>query len=127
MLNRRSIYNRYVDPTGGRQTQEDSNRQLMLLPPPAPPTPPPPVLQITQSNNTNSSNNKLEESGGAKHIDPKLIEMITSEVMEIFISKDIEESASRISARQWRLRVVVRLSIQNLSEKFHRTNLSIFS
>jgi len=101
LLNRRSIYNRYVDPTGGRQTQEDSNRQLMLLPPPAPPTPPPPlppppVLQTTQSNNTNSSNNKLEESGGAKHIDPKLIEMITSEVIGIFISKDVEESVSCI-------------------------------
>ncbi len=89
MLNRRSIYTRYVDPTGGRQTQEDSNRQLMLLPPPAPPTPPPPppVLQTTQSNNTNSSNNKLEESGGAKHIDPKLIEMITSEVIGISSDK----------------------------------------
>ncbi|CAF3633658.1 unnamed protein product, partial [Rotaria sp. Silwood2] len=30
---------------------------------------------------TEPSNNKLEESGGAKHIDPKLIEMITSEVI----------------------------------------------
>ena len=47
---------------------------------PAPP-PPPSALQTNQSNTiTNSSNNKLEESGGAKHIDPKLIEMITSEV-----------------------------------------------
>jgi hypothetical protein len=88
--NRRSIYTRYVDPTGGRQTQQiqgDSNRQLMMLPPPPPPPPPPsaPVLQTNQSNNTDSSNNKLEESGGAKHIDPKLIEMITSEVIDIFI------------------------------------------
>jgi len=83
-LNRRSIYNRYVDPTVGRQTQEDSNRQVIPLPPPPPPLPPPsaPVLQTNQSNNnTDSSNNKLEESGGAKHIDPKLIEMITSEVI----------------------------------------------
>ncbi len=82
-LNRRSIYNRYVDPTAGRQTQEDSNRQVIPLPPPPPPPPSSaPVLQTNQSNNnTDSSNNKLEESGGAKHIDPKLIEMITSEVI----------------------------------------------
>ncbi len=81
-LNRRSIYNRYVDPTAGRQTQEDSNRQVIPLPPPPPPPPSAPVLQTNQSNNnTDSSNNKLEESGGAKHIDPKLIEMITSEVI----------------------------------------------
>lgn len=86
---RRSIYNRYVDPTAGRPAQaEPPNRQVM---PPAPappptsalPTPtfPAPVLQSNQSNNTEPSNGKLEESGGAKHIDPKLIEMITSEVM----------------------------------------------
>ncbi len=81
-LNRRSIYNRYVDPTAGRQTQEDSNRQVIPLPLPPPPPPSAPVLQTNQSNNnTDSSNNKLEESGGAKHIDPKLIEMITSEVI----------------------------------------------
>ena len=41
-----------------------------------------PVLQTKQSNNTDTPNSKLEESGGAKHIDPKLIEMITSEVGE---------------------------------------------
>jgi hypothetical protein len=58
----------------------------MLMPPPPPPPPSAPVLQANQSNNTDSSNNKLEESGGAKHIDPKLIEMITSEVISIFIS-----------------------------------------
>ncbi|CAF4816820.1 unnamed protein product, partial [Rotaria sp. Silwood1] len=70
---KRSIYNRYVDPTGGRQTQGDSNQQMI----PPPPTPSAPVLQINQSNNTEPSNNKLEESGRAKHIDPKLIAMIT--------------------------------------------------
>ena len=81
--NRRSIYNRYVDPTAGRSMHNDSNRQAPLptstsaLPPSAP------VLQANQSNNTDNSNNKLEESGGAKHIDPKLIEMITSEVIAI--------------------------------------------
>jgi len=83
-LNRRSIYNRYVDPTVGRQTQEDANRQIMPPPPPLPPPLPSsaPVLQTNQSNNnTDTSTNKLEESGGAKHIDPKLIEMITSEVI----------------------------------------------
>ncbi|CAF3659166.1 unnamed protein product [Rotaria sp. Silwood1] len=69
----RSIYNRYVDPTGGRQTQGDSNQQMI----PPPPTPSAPVLQINQSNNTEPSKNKLEESGRAKHIDPKLIAMIT--------------------------------------------------
>ena len=86
--NRRSIYTRYVDPTAGRQIQTDSNQQLM------PPSQPvlqadsnrqvmpssQPVLQTNQTNNTEPSNNKLEESGGAKHIDAKLIEMITSEV-----------------------------------------------
>ncbi len=88
-LNRRSIYTRYVDPTVGRQTQGDSNRQAMLLPPPPPPSAP--VLQTNQSNNTDTSNNKLEESGGAKHIDPKLIEMITSEVIENFTSREIKQ------------------------------------
>jgi hypothetical protein len=87
-LNRRSIYNRYVDPTAGRQSQGDSNRTTMQALPPPPPPPPPttaaPVLQPNQSNNTDTSNNKLEESGGAKHIDPKLIEMITSEVIKNF-------------------------------------------
>ena len=87
-MNRRSIYNRYVDPTAGRPPQGDSNRATMqALPPPPPSAPPPtaaaaPVLQPNQSNNTDTSNSKLEESGGAKHIDPKLIEMITSEVIE---------------------------------------------
>ena len=84
-MNRRSIYTRYVDPTVVRQPPGDSNRQLMLPPPPATSTP---VLQTNQSNNpeTPASTNKLEESGGAKHIDPKLIEMITSEVGENFTS-----------------------------------------
>jgi hypothetical protein len=77
------VYTRYVDPTVGRQTQGEPNRQAISLPPPSAPAPTtiPPVLQSNQSNNTETSNNKLEESGGAKHIDPKLIEMITSEVM----------------------------------------------
>jgi hypothetical protein len=80
ICNRRSIYTRYVDPSGGRQTQEDSNRQTMP-PPPPPPSASAPALQSNQSNNTETSSNKLEESGGAKHIDSKLIEMITSEVI----------------------------------------------
>jgi hypothetical protein len=80
-FNRRSIYNRYVDPTVGRQTQEESMRQIMPPPPPPPPQSSALVLQTNPSNNTESSTNKLEESGGAKHIDPKLIEMITSEVI----------------------------------------------
>lgn len=63
--------------------QGDSNRPLMLPPSQPPPTSTSaPVLQTNQSNNTDASNNKLEESGGAKHIDSKLIEMITSEVGE---------------------------------------------
>lgn len=54
------------------------------MPPPTTVPAPAPVLQ--QTNNTENSNNKLEESGGAKHIDPKLIEMITSEVNNCKIS-----------------------------------------
>ena len=45
--------------------------------------PPTPVLQANQTNNTDTTSIKLEENGGAKHIDPKLIEMITSEVIFI--------------------------------------------
>lgn len=82
-LFRRSIYNRYVDPTAGRQPQADSNRSVM--PAPAAPAAAAPVLQTNQSNNSETTTNKLEESGGAKHIDPKLIEMITSEVIEILL------------------------------------------
>lgn len=89
---RRSIYNRYVDPTGGRQNQAEPNRPTMPSGPsasiPAAAAPPPPstILQNNQANNqTETSNTKVEETtGGAKHIDPKLIEMITSEVNLLF-------------------------------------------
>ena len=84
VFDRRSIYNRYVDPTAGRQSQEDANRTAMLPPPPPPPSAP--VLQKNQSTNIDTSNVKVEESGGAKHIDPKLIEMITSEVRNLVAS-----------------------------------------
>lgn len=79
-FNRRSIYNRYVDPTGGRQNQQENNNQAgQMLPPAAP------VLQNNnQKNNVDTTNVKVEDSGGAKHIDPKLIEMITSEVRSVF-------------------------------------------
>ena len=56
----------------------------MLPPPPLPPSAP--VLQKNQSTNIDTSNVKVEESGGAKHIDPKLIEMITSEVRNLVAS-----------------------------------------
>jgi hypothetical protein len=82
--NRRSVYTRYVDPTAGHQTQAESDRKVM------PPPPPPPVLQTNQTQNTESSNNKLEESGGAKHIDAKLIEMITSEVTWILLHETLK-------------------------------------
>ena len=39
------------------------------------------VLQENQTNNTESSNRIIEESGPTKNIDPKLIEMIMSEVI----------------------------------------------
>ncbi|CAF1460385.1 unnamed protein product [Rotaria sp. Silwood1] len=128
---KRSIYNRYVDPTGGRQTQGDSNRQMMLLPS----TSSAPVLSTNQSNNTEISNNKLEESaavaaaaasggagagavaaasggsggggGGAKHIDPKLIEMITSEIMELNLTTTWSDIAGLTEAKRSITEIVV--------------------
>ncbi|CAF3337609.1 unnamed protein product [Rotaria socialis] len=99
---KRSIYNRYVDPTAVRQPQGDSNRQVM--PPPPPPTP---VLQNNQSNNADSSTNKLEESGGAKHIDPKLIEMITSEIMELNLTTTWTDIAGLTDAKRSITEIVV--------------------
>ncbi|CAF2611455.1 unnamed protein product [Rotaria sp. Silwood2] len=100
---KRSIYNRYVDPTVGRQTQGDCNRQMMLLPPPSSA----PVIQTNQSNNTEPSNNKLEESGGAKHIDPKLIEMITSEIMELNLTTTWSDIAGLNEAKRSITEIVV--------------------
>lgn len=56
------------------------NRPAMPVSTPAPASAP--VLQNHQNQNqTENNTTKLEENaGGAKHIDPKLIEMITSEV-----------------------------------------------
>ncbi|CAF0913628.1 unnamed protein product [Adineta steineri] len=107
---KRSVYTRYVDPTAGRQTQGDSNRQVMPPPPPPPPPTPtsaPPVLQTNQSNNMDSSTNKLEESGGAKHIDPKLIEMITSEIMELNLTTTWSDIAGLNEAKRSITEIVV--------------------
>ncbi|CAF1051450.1 unnamed protein product [Rotaria sordida] len=105
---KRSIYNRYVDPTSGRQSQGDSNRQMMPLPPtPSAPVSSAPVLQTNQSNNTEPPNNKLEESGGAKHIDPKLIEMITSEIMELNLTTTWNDIAGLNEAKRSITEIVV--------------------
>ncbi|CAF0928808.1 unnamed protein product [Adineta ricciae] len=104
---KRSIYNRYVDPTVGRPIHNDSNRQAPL-PTSAPAQPPPaPILQANQSNNTDNSNNKLEESGGAKHIDPKLIEMITSEIMELNLTTTWNDIAGLTDAKRSITEIVV--------------------
>lgn len=94
-LRRRSIYNRYVDPTAGRQSQAEPNREMMPPPPPPQPAPvptPAPVLQNNQNSNTDAPTNKLEESGGAKHIDAKLIAMITSEVNFYFSVLQVDQT-----------------------------------
>lgn len=101
---KRSIYNRYVDPTGGRQTQNEPSRQLVQ---PTPAVPSAPVLQTNQSNNTETTNNKLEESGGAKHIDPKLIEMITSEIMELNLTTTWNDIAGLTDAKRSITEIVV--------------------
>ncbi|CAF5169685.1 unnamed protein product, partial [Rotaria magnacalcarata] len=68
---------------------------------------PAPVLQNNQSNNTDSSTNKLEESGGAKHIDPKLIEMITSEIMELNLTTTWTDIAGLTDAKRSITEIVV--------------------